>query len=135
MDFHSTVAHHRRSSRDEGWCDYGGSAGAVRPQRARSGFVERHEPHGGSPEGCREGIKAKRAESSEKGKKLQALSDKLLTPPIRYSQPALQTHVMYLYGMENRTDQKIGKDAVERYQYLRKQIDEAMAELDSALKM
>jgi hypothetical protein len=37
--------------------------------------------------------------------------------------------------MENRTDQKIGKDAVERYQYLRKEIDQAMAELDSALKM
>ena len=80
-------------------------------------------------------IKANHSEGSEKGKKLQALSDKLLTPPIRYSQPGLQTHVQYLYGMENRTDQKIGKDAVERYQYLRKEIDQAMAELDSALKM
>ena len=80
-------------------------------------------------------IKANHSEGSEKGKKLQALSDKLLTPPIRYSQPGLQTHVQYMYGMENRTDQKIGKDAVERYTYLRKQIDEAMAELDSALKM
>ena len=80
-------------------------------------------------------IKASHAESSEKGKKLQALSDKVLTPPIRYSQPGLQAHVQYLYGMTNRTDQKIGKDAVERYQYLRKKIDEAVAELDSALKM
>ena len=33
------------------------------------------------------------------------------------------------------TDQKIGEDAVERYQYLRKQIDQAIVELDSALKM
>ena len=80
-------------------------------------------------------IKASHAESSEKGTKLQALSDKVLTPPIRYSQPGLQAHVQYLYSMTNRTDQKIGKDAVERYQYLRKQIDEATAELDSALKM
>jgi hypothetical protein len=80
-------------------------------------------------------IKASHVESSEKGKKLQALSDKVLTPPIRYSQPGLQAHVQYLYGMTNRTDQKIGKDAVERYQYLRKKIDEAVAELDSALKM
>jgi hypothetical protein len=75
-------------------------------------------------------LRADKAESSPKGQQLQALADKLITPRIRYSQPALQTHVAYLYGMTNRTDQKIGDDAVERYTYLRKQVDEAIKELD-----
>ena len=64
---------------------------------------------------------------------LKEIADKLITPRIRYSQPALQTHVAYLYSMTTRTDQKIGRDAVERYAVLRKQVDEAMAELNRVL--
>jgi photosystem II stability/assembly factor-like uncharacterized protein len=75
-------------------------------------------------------IHADKAESTPKGQQLQALADKLLTPHIRYSQPALQTHVAYLYSMTSRTDQKIGNDAVARYTDLRKQVDEAMKALD-----
>jgi photosystem II stability/assembly factor-like uncharacterized protein len=64
---------------------------------------------------------------------LQKLSDDLITPRIRYSQPALQTHVTYLYSMVNRTDQRIGHDAVERYTELRKLIDAEMARLNGAI--
>jgi photosystem II stability/assembly factor-like uncharacterized protein len=61
---------------------------------------------------------------------LNDLAGRLLTPPIRYSQPGLQTHITYLYGMTNGADQKIGRDAIERYGALRKSLDEITAELN-----
>jgi hypothetical protein len=61
------------------------------------------------------------------------LAGHLITPAIRYSQPELQTHVTYLYGMTNNTDQKVGRDAIERYGVLRKELDGRMAELDRIL--
>jgi photosystem II stability/assembly factor-like uncharacterized protein len=69
----------------------------------------------------------------DKLKQLQPLADEMITPRIRYSQPALQTHVQYLYSMNSRTDQRLGKDAVERYTELRKRIDEEMAKLNAAI--
>jgi hypothetical protein len=75
-------------------------------------------------------IHTDKAEASDKGRQLQALSDKLITPKIRYSQPALQTHVAYLYSMTTRTDQKVGRDAAERYAELKKQVDEAKADMN-----
>jgi photosystem II stability/assembly factor-like uncharacterized protein len=64
---------------------------------------------------------------------LQAVADKLITPPIRYSQPGLQTHVTYLYSETNATDQKVGRDAIERYEVLRRDIDAVIAELNAVL--
>ena len=43
--------------------------------------------------------------------RVQAVADKLITGPIRYSQPGLQTHITYLAGMTSRVDQKVGRDA------------------------
>jgi hypothetical protein len=57
----------------------------------------------------------------------------LITPSIRYSQPELQTHITYLYGMTNATDQKIGRDAIDRYEVLRKELDQRIAELNKIL--
>jgi photosystem II stability/assembly factor-like uncharacterized protein len=70
------------------------------------------------------------------GEKLANLNDlaaDLITPPIRYSKPELQTHITYLFTLTNATDQKIGRDAVERYKVLRKALDERMAQLDRIL--
>ncbi len=64
---------------------------------------------------------------------LKELASQLITPPIRYSKPELQTHITYLYGMTNSTDQKIGRDAIERYNMLRKELDARMAELNKIL--
>jgi hypothetical protein len=58
------------------------------------------------------------------------LASHLITPSIRYSQPELQTHITYLYSLTTATDQKIGKDAVERYGVLRKELDGRIAELN-----
>jgi hypothetical protein len=52
---------------------------------------------------------------------------------IRYSKPGLQSHITYLASMTTATDQKIGRDAVERYQVLKKELDALKAEADRLL--
>jgi len=65
--------------------------------------------------------------------RLDELAAHLITPAIRYSQPELQTHITYLYSMTTATDQKIGRDAIERYAVLRKELDARVAELNGIL--
>src|SRR5579871_4947555 len=56
--------------------------------------------------------------------KLNELASHLITPSIRYSKPELQTHITYLYSLTTATDQKIGRDAIDRYGTLRKELDQ-----------
>ncbi len=65
--------------------------------------------------------------------KVAELADVLITSPIRYSQPKLQTHITYLYSATTATDQKIGHDAVERYGVLRRQLDDLIKRADAIL--
>jgi hypothetical protein len=65
---------------------------------------------------------------------LKDLAASLITPTVRYSKPELQTHITYLYSETNATDQKIGRDAIERYNTLRKELDARIAQLDKLLK-
>jgi len=67
------------------------------------------------------------------GAAVNEIASHLITPSIRYSKPELQTHITYLYGMTNLTDQKIGKDAIERYGVLRRQLDAYITELNQLL--
>jgi hypothetical protein len=62
-------------------------------------------------------------------RQLQSLQQLLVTPPIRYSEPALQAHIQYLYGAAMGADQKVGNDAVTRYVELRRQLDDALRQL------
>ena len=62
-----------------------------------------------------------------------ALAGKLLNEPVRYGKPGLQTHITYLASMTSSVDQKIGRDAVERYQVLKKEFDTLRAEADRIL--
>src|SRR6202012_718728 len=55
--------------------------------------------------------------------KLTAVASHLITPPIRYSKPELQTHITFLYSMTNATDQRIGRDSVERYKVLKQEME------------
>lgn len=64
---------------------------------------------------------------------LKPIADRLITPKIRYSKPALQTHVAYLYSQTNAADQQLPPDAVERYADLRGRIDTVTADLDRVL--
>jgi hypothetical protein len=71
--------------------------------------------------------------SPEIAAKLNELASHLITPPIRYSKPELQTHITYLYSLTTATDQKIGRDAIDRYATLRKELDQRIAELNKIL--
>jgi len=68
-------------------------------------------------------------QSEETMRRLQSLQRLLVTPPIRYSEPALQSHIQYLYGAAMAADQKVGRDAEIRYRELRRQLDEILREL------
>lgn len=78
-------------------------------------------------EGALEGATGSRAQ------RLQEVADKLITGPIRYSAPGLQTHIQYLSGMTSRVDMKIGRDAIERHRVLRAELDEMTAEVNAVL--
>ncbi|MBL0939536.1 MAG: hypothetical protein IBJ03_11610 [Gemmatimonadaceae bacterium] len=65
--------------------------------------------------------------------KVKAVSEIVNTQPIRYGKPGLQAHITYLAGMTVRADQKVGRDAFDRYAVLRKELDKAQAMLDAAI--
>jgi hypothetical protein len=65
--------------------------------------------------------------------RLNALAAKLLTEPVRYGKPGLQAHITYLASMTANVDQKIGRDAIERYQVLKKEFDLLRTETDQVL--
>jgi hypothetical protein len=69
-----------------------------------------------------------------KAKEVDAIAAKLLTEPVRYGKPGLQEHITYLSGMTAGVDQKIGRDAVERYNTLRKELEAIRAEVDRVLR-
>jgi photosystem II stability/assembly factor-like uncharacterized protein len=65
--------------------------------------------------------------------RINAVAARLLTEPVRYSKPGLQAHINYLASMTANVDQKIGRDAIERYQVLKKELDTLRAEVDRIL--
>jgi photosystem II stability/assembly factor-like uncharacterized protein len=73
--------------------------------------------------------------SSSADARLHALERDILTPPVRYSQPALQAHIQYLYSAMNSVDQKVSRDAKLRYAQLRRQLDTALRELRDVTRL
>jgi hypothetical protein len=65
--------------------------------------------------------------------RLKTIAAKLLTEPVRYGKPGLQAHITYLAGMTANVDQKIGRDAIERYAVLKREFDAVKAEIDQLL--
>jgi photosystem II stability/assembly factor-like uncharacterized protein len=70
---------------------------------------------------------------SAMGKRVDALAARLLTEPVRYGKPGLQAHIQYLAGMTTGADQKVGRDALARYEVLRKELEALRAEVDKTL--
>ena len=64
---------------------------------------------------------------------LATVSAKLLTEPVRYGKPGLQANITYLASMTANVDQKIGRDAIERYAELKKELDAVKVEVDRLL--
>jgi len=71
--------------------------------------------------------------AADTARQLRAIEARLLTPPIRYSTPGLQAHIQYLYSMTLDADQRVGRDAKERYAVLRRDLDALVAELNGIL--
>jgi hypothetical protein len=65
--------------------------------------------------------------------RINALASKLLTEPVRYGRPGLQAHITYLASMTANVDQKIGRDAIDRYEVLKKELDALNLEADQVL--
>lgn len=63
----------------------------------------------------------------------EVLHGQLLTQPVRYGKPGLQAHIQYLSGMTVRADQKVGRDALERADVLRRELDAATTAINSAI--
>jgi photosystem II stability/assembly factor-like uncharacterized protein len=70
---------------------------------------------------------------AERARALEAIAARLLTEPVRYGKPGLQAHISYLAGMTTGADQKIGRDAVERYGVLAKELEAVRLEVDRLL--
>jgi photosystem II stability/assembly factor-like uncharacterized protein len=81
----------------------------------------------------RERLAAAGAASAGQLRRVQALEARLVAEPVRYGRPGLQTHIGYLYGLSVQADQELGRDAVERYAVLRRELDERGAELEAIL--
>ncbi|HEX6750559.1 MAG TPA: hypothetical protein VF092_24935 [Longimicrobium sp.] len=68
---------------------------------------------------------AKRTAQGDALARLTALEAVLVTPPIRYSRPGLQAQIQYLYGLTTNADQRVGRDAFDRYDTLRRELNQA----------
>jgi hypothetical protein len=51
---------------------------------------------------------------------------------VRYNKPGRQAHIQYLASMTSSVDQKIGRDALERYQVMKRELDALKAEAAAA---
>jgi photosystem II stability/assembly factor-like uncharacterized protein len=71
--------------------------------------------------------------NGETSGRLKAIAAKLLTEPVRYGKPGLQAHITYLAGMTANVDQKIGRDAIERYEVLKKEFEAIRSEVEQVL--
>jgi len=71
--------------------------------------------------------------STTNSSQVDEIAAKLFTEPVRYGKPGLQAQITYLAGMTIAADQKIGRDAVERYAILRKELDTLRGQLDTIL--
>jgi hypothetical protein len=78
-------------------------------------------------------LKGATGADADKAKQIDAIAAKLLAEPVRYGKPGLQDHIRYLAGMTTRADQKVGRDALDRYQVLKKEFDAVKAEVDKLL--
>jgi photosystem II stability/assembly factor-like uncharacterized protein len=81
-----------------------------------------------SVEAARQRLRGASGAAADTLRRLDDLRAKLVTPSVRYSKPELQAHIQYLYSLTNRADQKIGRDAVERYRVLRTELDQRQTE-------
>jgi len=84
-------------------------------------------------ESARQRLKNASGAAADTLRRLDALREELVTPAIRYSKPELQAHIQYLYSLTTQADQKIGRDAIDRYKTLRAELDQRQKEANALL--
>jgi hypothetical protein len=70
------------------------------------------------------------ASANEARDRLDALEAELVTGSVRYSVPMLIDQLQYLNSMVSRADQKVGRDAFERYEELMEKLGRVSAEVE-----
>ncbi|HET9425241.1 MAG TPA: hypothetical protein VFO55_07720 [Gemmatimonadaceae bacterium] len=65
--------------------------------------------------------------------RVRSILSRVLDQPVRYGKPGVATHIRYLASMTAGADQKVGRDAIARYQVLRRELDALIAETDRAI--
>jgi hypothetical protein len=65
--------------------------------------------------------------------RVKAIAARIFTEPGPYGKPGLQEQINYLAGMTDGVDQKVGRDALERYKILRQQLNEIQAEFENVI--
>jgi photosystem II stability/assembly factor-like uncharacterized protein len=76
---------------------------------------------------------AKQGAEGPRLRRLEEIERRVLAEPVRYGRPGLQTQITYLYRLTTQADQEVGRDAVERYRVLRRELDQVQAELRGVL--
>jgi photosystem II stability/assembly factor-like uncharacterized protein len=67
-------------------------------------------------------------------KEIEEIADELLTDPIRYGKPGLQAHIQYISRLGLGVDQKVGRDAIERYETLKKELEALKIRFDQIMR-
>jgi photosystem II stability/assembly factor-like uncharacterized protein len=65
--------------------------------------------------------------------RVEELARVLETEPVRYGRPGLQAQVSYLNGAAGRTDQKLGREVIARYEQLREEVAAARVRIERVL--
>jgi photosystem II stability/assembly factor-like uncharacterized protein len=76
---------------------------------------------------------ARSSATGDRAAALQRIERTLVTEPVRYGRPGLQQQISYLYGAAIQADQRVGRDALERYRVLRQQLDAVVLDVGRAL--
>jgi len=78
----------------------------------------------------------KNAASSPAGSQLREKIDRidrvLVTPPVRYSRPGLQSQIQYLNSAMTNADQQVSRDAASRYIILKRELDAVKKDIAEA---
>jgi hypothetical protein len=62
--------------------------------------------------------------------RVQAVAARMRTEAVRYGKPGLSAHISYLRGMTSNVDQHPGKDALDRHEVLKRELEAVVSELN-----
>jgi hypothetical protein len=67
--------------------------------------------------------------------KIESIDRLLITPPVRYSRPGLQSQIQYLNSAMTNADQQVSRDAANRFIVLKRELDAVKKQIVEARAM